>query len=69
MTLARQIYTNCCAEALFQAGDAGITMEELTLITAYAFTAADTFTLYEGMTHEERKKHTISCAAKLASTL
>jgi hypothetical protein len=69
MTLAREIYTRCCAETLFQSEGEGITEEELTLITAYAFVAADTFNIYEDMTHEERKRHTISCAAKLAATL
>ena len=66
--LARDIYTKCCAEALFQSDGAGITEQELTLITSYAFVAADTFNIYEEMTHEERKRHAISCAAKLAST-
>jgi hypothetical protein len=69
MTLAKDIYTRCCAEALFQSEGEGITEEELTLITSYAFVAADTFKIYEDMTHEERKRHTISCAAKLAATL
>ena len=67
--LAEQIYTKCCAEALFQADSNGITEEELTLITSYAFVAADTFTIYKEMTHEERKRHAISCAAKLAATI
>ena len=69
MNLAKQIYAQCCAEALFQADGNGLTEEELTLITSYAFVAADTFKTYEDMTHEERKRHSISCAAKLASTL
>ena len=43
--LARDIYTKCCAEALFQSDGAGITEQELTLITSYAFVAADTFNL------------------------
>jgi len=69
MTLARDIYTRCCAEALFQAESEGITEAELTLISSYAFVAAETFTELEGMTYEERKRHTIKCAAKLAAAL
>ena len=69
MNLAKQIYASCCAQALFQAEGDGITEEELTLITSYAFVAAEAYTTYEEMTHEERKRHAISCAAKLASTL
>ena len=69
MTLAKDIYTRCCAEALFQSEGEGITEEELTLMTSYAFVAADTFTHYEGMSNEERKKYTLSCAARIASTL
>ena len=65
MTLASEIYADVSARLVMVEDE--VSEDTLALVAVYAFTAADIFIKYEGMSHEERKRYALGCSERITA--
>jgi hypothetical protein len=67
--IAKQVYANCCTQALIESGDQGVPKQEMICYAAYALEVENIFYEVEGLPNEERKTYATKAAAQLAAAI